>query len=117
MNHTAMSDELKVALPPQMGGRMRGAARPELRLLAAVLEDAWSCLGSRRGKEFREACEWVLDDAHDWPFSFANVCEVLGLDANAVRRRLQSIIERRRPHADPPGVLADTRHRHVRPRR
>jgi hypothetical protein len=117
MNRTPTSDELKVALPSQPGGRMRGAARPELRLLVAVFEDAWSCLGSRHAKEFREACEWLLDDARDWPFSFVNVCEVLGLDANAVRLRLRAIIERRRPHAGALGVLADAGRHHLPTRR
>jgi hypothetical protein len=64
-------------------------------LIAAMLEDAVHCVlrngGIRRGPRWRElieALDWVLDDTREWPFAFANVCDVLMLDAAAVREEL-----------------------------
>src|SRR5437870_5754151 len=69
--------------PPQCG---------ELRLVAAVFEEALRCIlrnagahCGRRWREFEEAQSWFKDDRRDWPFAFANVCEFLALDASAVR--------------------------------
>jgi len=39
----------------------------------------------RRAREYRDAREWLLDDRRDWMFSFHNVCELLSLEARAVR--------------------------------
>ena len=64
---------------------------PERRLMAAILEDAVSCLSKeqRHGKYFAEALSWInADDPEDWIFSFANVCETLGLDPSYLRRGL-----------------------------
>ena len=69
---------------------------PERRLMAALLEDAVSCLARdplrcsrRQRKAFDEAHEWVgAAESEDWIFSFANVCETLGFDPGYVRRGL-----------------------------
>ena len=71
-------------------------ADPERRLMAALLEDAVSCLARdplrcsrRQRKAFDEAHEWMSDaESEDWIFSFANVCETLGFDPGYVRRGL-----------------------------
>lgn len=95
--------EPAVLLPsqfPQRNGHVRTA---EIRLAAAVLEDALRCMlrnvevssGPRR-QEFVDAREWFWDENHDWPFAFANVCDLLALDASAVRESLQSIVGSRR---------------------
>jgi hypothetical protein len=71
-------------------------ADPERRLMAALLEDALSCLARdplrcsrRQRKAFDEAHEWVsAAESEDWIFSFANVCETLGFDPGYVRRGL-----------------------------
>jgi hypothetical protein len=64
-------------------------------LMLAVLEDAVRCIengrlqrrfGARRLAAEAEA--WVRCDRADWPFSFLNVCEALGIDVDAMRRRL-----------------------------
>jgi hypothetical protein len=31
----------------------------------------------------------MVDDRRDWPFAFLNVCDLLALDANAVRQSLR----------------------------
>lgn len=71
-------------------------ADPERRLMAALLEDAVSCLakdplrGSRRQrKSFEEAQQWInAAESEDWIFSFTNVCETLGFNPDYVRRGL-----------------------------
>jgi hypothetical protein len=66
--------------------------QPEKRLMLAVLEDAFYCLqkfslarNSRGKKAFHEAENWLSTDRQDWPFSFSNVCDALGFEANYIR--------------------------------
>ena len=66
--------------------------QPEKRLMLAVLEDAFYCLqkfplarNSRGKKTFHEAEIWFWSDQQDWPYSFTNVCDALGFDANYIR--------------------------------
>jgi hypothetical protein len=71
-------------------------ANPELRLLAAVLEDAVATLmtdlrrcSKRQRRDFAEAMRWVVDrDNDDRLFSFVNVCESLAIDADYLRAGL-----------------------------
>jgi len=67
----------------------------EQRLLLAVLEravlDLFKYRYARRRRYqrlYRETYEWVAAEEHAWPYSFVNVCAALGLEADAVRRRL-----------------------------
>ena len=64
-------------------------------LMIAVLEDAVLCIEAGRWRRhFRvrrlaaEAEAWMRCEHRAWPFSFVNICEVLGFDAAAVRARL-----------------------------
>lgn len=66
---------------------------PEKALLAALLQDAVDCFHKhasardREGQELlREAEQWIMTDQDDWVFSFRNVCSVLGVDADYIRR-------------------------------
>ena len=43
-------------------------------------------------KRFREAEEWIMRGGNDWIFSFDNVCELLGLDPEYVRRGLRETL-------------------------
>lgn len=101
MRHTASAHsvapiwEPAAVLPSQLADRRNGFHSPEMRLVAAMFVDAlWSVFrnaDARRGprrREFLEASDWLLDDSRDWPFAFANVCDLLGLDAAAVRQCL-----------------------------
>lgn len=63
-------------------------------LMRAVLEEAARCI--ERGRQRRhpgtrklaaEAEAWVRCDSRKWPFAFASICDVLGLDVDAVRAR------------------------------
>jgi hypothetical protein len=77
---------------------------PELRLMAAILEDAVACLSRdplrcarphRKGVE--EALSWIdAQGEEDWVFSFHNICESLGLDPSYLRRGLYDWTSRAR---------------------
>jgi hypothetical protein len=70
--------------------------QPELRLMAAVLEDAISCLTvkalpatARQQKQFDDAWQWfAAEDDSEWIFAFKNICEALGIDPAYLRRGL-----------------------------
>ena len=69
--------------------RRKVPLEPEKKLLLAVLEDAISCFQkyvfTREGKGrvlFQDAEQWILQKDSDWLFSFTNVCEMLGFDAD-----------------------------------
>lgn len=69
---------------------------PELRLMAAVLEDAISCLSikwrsatARQRKQLEDARHWfATEDDSEWIFSFKNICEALGINPAYLRRGL-----------------------------
>jgi hypothetical protein len=84
-------------LPSQFFDRVRRRSEHdgERRLMIAVLEDAVDVYrkqaGSRdpRGQQlFREAEEWIEDADRSWLFSFQNICDVLDIDADYLRRGL-----------------------------
>ena len=71
---------------------------PEKALLLAILEDAVHCYRKyraardRSGQErFREAEQWIMEEGNDWLFSFGNVCELLGLDPQFIRRGVREL--------------------------
>jgi len=85
-----------VALPAQYFRASRIQAQGEQRLLLAVLEDAIVCFRKnafardRRGQRlFRETREWMMSQDRQ-AFSFEYVCDVLGIEPQAVRRSLES---------------------------
>ncbi|HXG18113.1 MAG TPA: hypothetical protein VNN62_03435 [Methylomirabilota bacterium] len=70
--------------------------RGEVALMAAVLDAAISDFhlqfirsGRRAQRLVTEAEEWMLSDETEWPFSFVNICTVLGLDPAYLRRGLR----------------------------
>jgi len=61
--------------------------------MVAILADALDCYQKhmitsnvRRRKLFRDADRWIHSEEY-WVFSFRNICEVLGLDAQALREQ------------------------------
>ncbi len=69
---------------------------PEQRLMLAVLEDAVYTIlkyAGRAGRNprrlVREAEAWIAKSDPSWPFSYENICSVLGIDAAALRYRLR----------------------------
>ena len=85
-----------VILPSQIsvdGQWVRNTSGP-IALMRAVLEEAARCIArgrQRRHPETRklaaEAETWVRCDSREWPFAFASICDVLGLDVDAARVR------------------------------
>ena len=81
------------------GGMVR-----ERRLMLAVLQDAVECYQKYalardpRGVElFRDASQWIESGERDWPFSYENVCEVLGLNPEYIRKGLSKWRQQRGP--------------------
>jgi hypothetical protein len=74
----------------------------EKRLILSVLEDAVECFmkcidsPTNKGQRlFRDADEWIsLEDKH-WVFSFDNVCDMLDINPEYMRRGLRQWKERR----------------------
>jgi hypothetical protein len=90
-------------LPSQFFDRVRRRTEHhgERRLMIAVLEDAVDVYrkqaGARdpRGEQlFREAEEWIEDQDQSWLYSFRNICDVLDIDADYLRRGLHGWKER-----------------------
>jgi hypothetical protein len=65
---------------------------PEISLVAAIFEDAIRCAQRASSgvthRQSSEAFEWIASERRDWPFAFVNLCDFLGVDAKAVRKRL-----------------------------
>ena len=106
-------------LPAQMatGARWNGDTSGPRALMLAVLEDAVCCIAEgRRRRSFHarrlaaEAEAWVRCNRRDWPFSFVNICDVLGFDPDAFRERLLTT-ENDASGARPVRVPAPTRMR------
>jgi hypothetical protein len=74
----------------------------EKRLILSVLEDAVECFmkyidsATHKGQRlFREADEWIsLEDKH-WIFSFDNVCDMLDINSEYMRRGIEQWKERK----------------------
>ncbi len=89
-------------LPSQLAHSNWRQHCPEMQLVAAILEDALLSIMRRAGsrnsrgrREFIEAWHWLWNERRDWPFTFRNVCDLLALDARAVRNHVQRQVVRR----------------------
>src|SRR5436190_8454182 len=79
----------------------KGAHEPERRLVIAVLQDAVDCFqkhlmaADRKQQQlFREAEEWICSSERSWPFAFENICDLLQINAEYLRRGLLTWKER-----------------------
>ena len=90
-----------VLLPSQIRPRSNTLHRSEWLLLWALLTDALQVLASfhpsRPGRSYKEKKQWEADRAwvceeSEAPFSFAYVCDHLGLDREAVRCHAERLI-------------------------
>ena len=97
---SGVSDDVltpETALPSQFADiwyRSR-AISPERSLALAVLWEAVFDLQKfrfavrrRQQRLYWEAYQWVTSNERGWPYSFVNLCELLGLVPEAVRRQL-----------------------------
>jgi len=89
--------EPSAVLQTQMseGARWNADTSGPRALMLAVLEDAVRCIEeghwrshSRARRLAAEAEAWVRCERQEWPFSFVNICEVLGFDVDAMRAHL-----------------------------
>ena len=86
-------------LPSQYHERFRRRSQldGERRLMLAVLEDAVDmyrkhCGSQGRNRQlFLDAEEWIDDDDRAWVFSFLNLCDILELDGEYLRRGLRAL--------------------------
>ena len=81
--------------------RRRGALKPERRLIVAILQDAIECyqknLFAREGKArqlYADAEEWITSQDRTHYFSYENLCEVLEMNPEYIRRGLLEWRER-----------------------
>jgi len=94
---------IHVMMPTQYAGRSGGRVdEPNKRLMAAVLRTVVDdCRGGSvyrhaaghaeiDTRSVRAAIEYIASTDRAWPFSFENLCEALGLDAEALREALQA---------------------------
>ena len=95
--------EPELILPAQMtaGARVDADTSGARALMLAILEDAVLCIERGRRRRHRrtrqlaaEAETWVRSDCREWLFSFASICDVLGIDPDALRVRLLARVER-----------------------
>jgi len=75
--------------------KRKGAHEPERRLAVAVLQDAVDCFQKhlrardRKARQlFLDAEEWICSDDRTWPFSFENICDLLQINPEYLRRGL-----------------------------
>ena len=101
---------LEAVLPGQFSDMwQRSSARTPARILASAvlaravadLETFHAGVGDEDCRIFRDAYEWVTSDERGWPFSFTNVCELLGFSPAGVR---EAVVRR---YAPPEGAAAD----------
>ena len=94
--------DLEPVLPAQWCAAERGGLQPAKRLMLAILSDTINLVlqerapsTTRRGALQRRGAAWMRSDDRDWFFSFLNICETLGFDANRLRARIARLAERR----------------------
>jgi len=63
-------------------------------MMVAMLEDAIQCYVSPSRRMRTDAEYWIKSSSHRPAFSFCVVCEMLGLDPDAVRRVIQGLPRR-----------------------
>jgi len=78
---------LECVLPAQLGGR-RAPYTGEERLMLAVLEDAIRCFFGDDSQARIESTIWLRERGGAGPFTFENICEVLGVEAGWLRKGL-----------------------------
>ena len=85
-------------LPSQYFDRIRRRASfdGERRLMVAILEDAVDVYRKQAGARdrkrrqmFEDAEAWIESPDKSWIFSYENICEVLGIDAEYLRKGLR----------------------------
>jgi hypothetical protein len=73
----------------------KATAEPLRRLMVAILVDAIRCFQTKlalrqpaRRQEFAEVRSWIFSDVDNGCFSFRAICDALGIDPKAIRKRI-----------------------------
>jgi len=85
----------------------RWISEPERNLMLAVLEDAIRCFLSYRDGDRNARNRLLFADARDWInsrsrysiFAFRNLCEIVGINPDALKRELHKIRRGESPHS------------------
>jgi hypothetical protein len=97
--------EPETILPSQLldKSHLGAALQPEKRLMLAVLEDAVASFqrtalatGRIPTREFAEVRSWFERDDDSWPYSFTNICHMLGFEPSYLRSGLDRWLAGRR---------------------
>jgi hypothetical protein len=90
-----IDESLEPVMPSQFHTPATEASWPgERRLVLAVLTDAIDVLvagpavSNPRRRLYDETATWFGSNDTVWPYSFVNICDVLGLDVRSVRNAL-----------------------------
>jgi hypothetical protein len=98
LDKESLTFSLDAVLPEQvyadpLSARVGG---PEASLMRAIMEDAIVCFqyqfyipGTRAQRLAREAEKWFFSDDTEWPFTFVNICTVLGFNPEYIREGLR----------------------------
>jgi hypothetical protein len=90
-------------MPSQFFDRIRRRSQVdgERRLMIAILEDGVEVYRKQAGAQdprgrqlFQEAEEWIEDTDPTWLYSFENICDVLDINSEYLRRGLHACKER-----------------------
>jgi len=101
--------EPEMMLPSQFFPRLQidASLQPEKRLMLAVLEEAvgtfqkYAFATTRQAERiFAEAEDWFSSEDIEWPYSFRNICDGLGLEAPYIRRGLVAWKAKQRARAE-----------------
>jgi hypothetical protein len=104
-DNTAKLFEPDALMPEQYfaGLNKEAGATNERGLMLAILRDAVECYQKYalardpQGEDLhRDASDWIFSNDREWPFSFENICDVLGVSAEYVRVGLAPL-QRRTP--------------------
>jgi hypothetical protein len=97
---TDSASTVHVVLPVQLlNTAQAGLARPQRRLMLAVLQAVLDDFEWQRGRERPptprdrrtrlQAVAYVESRDRSWPYSFENICEATGLDVDGIRRAVR----------------------------
>ena len=102
-DNTAKLFEPDALMPEQYfaGLGKESGATNERGLMLAILRDAVECYQKYalardpQGEDLhRDAAEWIFSNDREWPFSFENICDVLGVSSEYVRVGLAPLQKR-----------------------
>jgi len=103
--HTPPAFSPTSVLPEQFFSLPSHHGKGEAALMYAILEDAFNCFTKqfidnslRVQRLAKEAEAWFFSKDESWPFSFVNICMVLGINPEYVRKGLRRWLQQRPIH-------------------